>query len=132
MVRISDLALAPYWRLLGIETAKGRDGEVILRVVVEDKLLQFYGKVHGGVIATLLDAAAAVAINLELEPDRGAHTVEMKINYLRPVEKGILYARGELIHMGRTLSVGKAEVWDDQGRSIAYGTGTFYLVDVKK
>lgn len=131
MVQIKDLAQAPFWRLLGIELIENQDGEIMLKVPVEGKLLQFYGKVHGGVIATLVDAAAAVAINRELGPDRGAHTVEMKINYLRPVENGILYARGEVIHMGRTLAVGKADIRDDRDRQIAYGTGTFYLVGVE-
>ncbi|GBF33949.1 hypothetical protein DCCM_3060 [Desulfocucumis palustris] len=130
MVRINDLAGGAFWRLLGMEAEQDDNGETVLKIPVEDKLLQFYGKVHGGVIASLIDAASAVAINLKLGPDRGANTVEMKINYLRPVEKGILYARGEVIHLGRTLAVGKADVWDDQGRQIAHGTGTFYLISL--
>lgn len=132
MVRINDLAGGAFWKLLGIETLEEDEGGVLLKVPVEDKLLQFYGKVHGGVIAALVDAASAVAINLRLGPERGANTVEMKINYLRPAEKGILYAKGEVIHLGRTLAVGKAEVWDQQKRQIAYGTGTFYLIDINK
>ncbi len=132
MVRINDLAGGAFWRLLGIEAMEDDNGEIVLKVPVEDKLLQFYGKVHGGVIATLIDIAAAVAINLKLGPDRGINTVEMKINYLRPADKGVLYARGEVVHLGQTLALGKAVVWDDQGRQIAFGTGTFYLLNIKK
>lgn len=132
MVRINDLAEGPFWRLLGIETEAGDDGEITLKVPVEEKLLQFYGKVHGGVTATLIDAASAVALNQRLGPDRGATTVEMKINYLHPVEEGTLYARGEVVHLGRTLAVANATVRDGQGRKIALGTATFYLIDMKK
>ncbi|MFZ5634389.1 MAG: PaaI family thioesterase [Bacillota bacterium] len=132
MVRVSDLAVAPFWKLLGIEAEEGDDGEPVLRVAVEEKLLQYYGKVHGGVLATLVDAATAVAINRKIGPDRGAATVEMKINYLKPVEEGTLYARGEVVHLGRTLAVGSAWVRDHRGQMLAYGTGTFFLSDVKK
>jgi len=132
LVRIRDLAGGAFWQLLGIETMENDDGEVVLTVTVTEKLLQFYGKVHGGVIATLVDVAAAVALNQQLGADRGASTVEMKVNYLRPVEKGTLYAKGEAINLGRTLAVGNASVWDDQNRKIAYGIATYYVYDMKK
>lgn len=132
MVRVSDLARAPFWDLLGIEPVAGDDGAITLRVEVDEKLLQFYGKVHGGVMASLVDAASAVAVNQKLGPDRGATTVEMKINYLHPVERGTLHARGEVVHMGRTLAVANAVVLDGQGTKITYGTATFYLIDMKR
>lgn len=132
MVRINELAISPLWNLLGIEAVYGDDGEVTLKLPVTPKLLQFYGKVHGGVIATLIDAAASVAINLKLPPDRGATTVDININYLRPVEKGILYAKGQVISLGNKLLVGSADVLDDQGCHIAHGTGTYYKVSVNK
>ncbi len=130
MVRINDLAEGPFWKLLGIEAVTGDDGEVTLQIPVQERLLQYYGKVHGGVMAALVDAASAVAVNLKLGPGRGATTVEMKINYLNPVEGGVLYARGEVVHLGRTLAVAGASVWDDRDRKIAHGTATFYLIDV--
>lgn len=131
MVQIRDLAGGAFWQLLGIELMDNKNGGVILKIPVEEKLLQFYGKVHGGVVATLVDAAAAVALNEQLGPDRGASTAEMKLNYLRSIEKGILYAKGEVIHLGRTLAVGNASVWDDHDRKIAYGTATFFVYEMK-
>lgn len=134
MVIISDLAKgATVWRLLGIELVNDEDdGKFILRLPVEEKLLQYYGKVHGGVIATLFDAAAGIALNQEIGPERGASTVEFKLNYLRSVEGGTLYARGEVVHLGQTLAVVNARVWDEQGRKVAFGMGTFYLYNLKE
>jgi len=132
MVKISDLAAGPIWHLLGIEPVDGEDGEVILRAPVVESMLQVYGKVHGGVLATLVDASSAVAVNQVLGAARGASTLEMKINYLRPVDKGMLYAKGEVVHLGRTMAVTNATVWDDQGRKIAYGTATFIIFDYEK
>lgn len=132
MVLISDLAKGAYWRLLGIEPVYGEDGGVILQLPVEDKLLQYYGKVHGGVVATLVDAAAAVALNQKLGRERGATTVEMKVNYLRAVEKGMLYAEGRVVHLGRTLAVTNARVWDDREREVAFGVATFYIIEMDK
>lgn len=130
MVNIYDLARgASFWKLLGIELVDNGK-EVMLRLPVKDELLQFYGKVHGGVMATLIDAAGGVALNQNLPPEKGAATVEMKVNYLRSVEKGTLYAKGEVVHLGRTLAVVNANVWNEQGQKVAYGVGTYYLHEI--
>jgi acyl-CoA thioesterase len=132
MVTVSELAGgATVWRLLGIELVNDDEGSYILRLPVEEKLLQYYGKVHGGVIATLFDAAAGIALNQEIDPEKGASTVEFKLNYLCSVEGGILYAKGKVVHLGQTLAVVKARVWDHQGRKVAFGMGTFYLYNLK-
>jgi uncharacterized protein (TIGR00369 family) len=84
------------------------------------------GRVQGGAVATLADAAVTAAIQT-VEPSTGRFIpVELKLNYLRPLASDGREARayGRLIHGGRRTAVASAEVVDADGRTIAVTTGS--------
>jgi uncharacterized protein (TIGR00369 family) len=58
----------------------------------------------------------------------GLTTVEIKVNYLAPVQKGRLKAEGRCIKIGKTLALGEALVRDDEGKLIAHGTSTMMVL----
>lgn len=127
MVQIVKLAAGSYWQHMGMKAVEGSDGKIRVVLEITDDLLQIYGNVHGGVFAGLLDSAIAVALNQKLDENEGASTVEMKLNYLRSVNKGILYAEGEVIQKGKKIIVGKGEIKDGTGQLVAFGTATFMV-----
>jgi len=127
VVRIRDLESGPYWHHIGMKTVTGNDGKTGVSLEVTEDLKQFYGNVHGGVMASLLDSAIAVAVNQELGSGQGAVTVEMKLNYLRPVNQGRLIAQGTVVQKGSKIIVGQGEIRDDAGRLAAFGTATFMI-----
>jgi len=129
MVRIADLESGPYWKLVNMTTETAPDGEILAVLKVTDELLQVYGNVHGGVIAALMDSCIAIALNQQLGPSKGATTVEMKLNYLRPVNKGILKGQGRVIQAGRRILVGQGEIRDEEDNLVAIGTATFVIID---
>ena len=96
MVQITDLETGNYWKHMGMTTVPAADGKIQVVMKVTENLKQFYGNVHGGVIAGLLDTCIAVAQNQQLDPGQGASTVEMKLNYLRPINDGTLRAEGKV------------------------------------
>jgi len=128
MVQIGDLANGPYWKLIGMNVVDCSDGKMGVEIEVTEDLLQVYGNVHGGVIASILDSVIAVAINQQLAPGEGAVTVEMKLNYLRPVNKGRIRGIGTVIQKGRKIIVGQGEIMDDAGKTVAIGTATFMVI----
>ena len=130
MVRIADLESGPYWKHVNMTTETSPDGSIQVIVKITDELLQFYGNIHGGVIAGLMDSCIAVALNQQLDPRKGASTVEMKLNYLRPANKGFLRGQGQVIQMGRKIVVGQGEIRDEEGRLVAIGTATFAITDL--
>ncbi len=132
MVQISDLESGNYWKHIGMTTIEGIDGKIQIAMEINEKLKQFYGNVHGGVIAGLLDSSIAVAVNQQLASGEGASTVEMKINYLRPANGGTLRAEGKVIQKGRKLIVGQGEVKDDAGNMVAFGTATFMITQLTR
>lgn len=98
---------------------------------IAEPVLQVYGKVHGGAVAGLVDSAIAVAVNSVLGPEKGASTVEMKINFLRPASSGILRARGEVLSQGKLLIMGEGRAWDEEGKLVAVAIATFRTFEMK-
>lgn len=103
------------------------DGNVGVVMELSSNLMQFYRTIHGGAIAGLLDACIATAVNHQISDQEGAATMEMKINYLRPVSEGRLWGKGKIIHKGRKIVVGQGEIKDDTGQIVAFGTATFMI-----
>ncbi len=128
VVKLANLEVNPYWKHLGIKPVSGSDGKIIGVVLdVTKDLKQIYGTVHGGVLASLVDSAMAVAIHQQLAADEGCATVEMKLNYFRPVSEGRLMAEGKVIQKGSKIVVGQCEIRNDKGHLVAFGTGTFMI-----
>jgi uncharacterized protein (TIGR00369 family) len=119
----------PYFQLLSIEMESFHWGESHLEVAVQEKHLQPYGIVHGGVCASLVDAAAFWAVYTQTEADVGLTTVEIKVNYLAPVSQGRLFARGKSIKTGSRICLGEATVEDADGLLLAHGTSTMMVLD---
>jgi acyl-CoA thioesterase len=113
-----------------MKTVSGVDGKTRVVMKLTEDLKQFYGNIHGGVIASLMDSAIAVAVNQQLDPGEGASTVEIKVNYLRSISSGQLWGEGKVIQKGKQIIVGQGEIKDDAGRMVAFGTATFMVVQV--
>jgi uncharacterized protein (TIGR00369 family) len=123
---------SPYFALLSMEIRSLDWGESHMEVRVQEKHLQPYGMVHGGVCASLVDAAAFWAVYPQTAEDIGLTTVEIKLNYLAPVSGGHLVARGKSIRVGKTICLGEASVEDDKGNLVAHGTSTMMVLDSLK
>jgi uncharacterized protein (TIGR00369 family) len=118
----------PYFLLLSMEIKDLQWGTCLLEVELGEKHLQPFGKVHGGAIASVVDAAAFWAVLPQVEKGMGLTTVEMKLNYLAPAEKGKLVAQGRSIKMGRSLALGETYVRNGEGVLVAHGTATMMVV----
>ena len=86
---------APYYRLLQLTLERIDTGFARFRMPFRSELTQVYGLVHGGAIASLADTAVAFALMTLVQPGERVTTVEFKINYLRPVSKGEMFARNK-------------------------------------
>ena len=102
---------------------------VTMRCKLRDNLMNGTGVLHGGVAAALADVAVAVAIHRRFGGTRPITTVELKINYFRPVSEGTLYARASLLRVGGTLCVGRVDLTDDQERAIGVAIATYIFLN---
>ena len=132
MVRVADLESGNFWKHIGMTTVVGVDGITRIQLTVNENLKQFYGNLHGGVTAALIDSAIAVAVNQQLDPGEGASTVEIKINYLSSISEGTLWGEGKIIKKGRNIVVAQGEIKNDAGKILAIGTATFMVYQMAR
>ena len=116
-------------RLLGIELDSVEPGRARLSVEVTESLRQLAGVMHGGAIATLIDTAVAMAIVGVSAPNSRFTTVELKVNYLRPLKEGRVVAEARLIQDGRRIVVADCDVFDPEGKLAAKGLLTYIRLD---
>lgn len=82
------------------------------------------GTVQGGILCVLADAAMGTAYGSELREGESLTTLELKINFLRPVRRGKLTAVAEVIKRGQTVGLVECTITDDQGRLVARASCT--------
>ena len=117
-----------YFSLLAMEIKDLQWGTSLLEIKLGEKHLQPFGFVHGGAIASIMDAAAFWAVFPQVENGMGLTTVEIKVNFLAPAQKGRLVAKGRCIRLGKTLALGDTEIRNDEGGLVAHGTATMMVV----
>ena len=119
---------SPYFSLLSMEIKNLDWGTSLLEIQLAEKHLQPFGFVHGGVIASIVDAATFWAVFPQVENEMGLTTVEIKVNYLAPAKEGKLVAEGRCVKKGKTLALGEAYIRNGEGNLIAHGTTTMMVV----
>ncbi len=120
---------SPYFKLLSMTIVDAGLGFSLLEIDLDRKHLQPFGFVHGGVFASIIDAACFWSLFHEIEdPNAGATTVDLKLNYLAPAASGKLIAKGRRIKLGRTLGYAEATVSDEDGKLLAHGTSTLMIL----
>jgi len=113
--------------LIGLRVVETTDDGVIVEIDLAAQHMNTDAVAHGGVTATLVDAAVGIALQHH-RPDERTTTVEMKVNYLRPADQGLLRAQSHIVKSGRTLIVGTVDVTDVHGRHVAVGLLTYMVV----
>jgi len=119
---------SPYFSLISMKIKELEWGTSVLEVELEEKHLQPFGYVHGGALASVIDAATFWAVFPQVKDNMGLTTVEIKANFLAPVQKGKLVVKGRCIKIGRSLALGEAYVNGAEGNLIAHGTATMMIV----
>ena len=118
----------PYFQLQSMQLKDLAPGRSRVEIDLAHKHMQPFGLVHGGVFASLVDAAGFWACYTLAEDGVGMTTVELKLNYLAPAREGKLIGLGENIKVGRNLALGQARVESADGQLLAHGTTTLMIL----
>jgi uncharacterized protein (TIGR00369 family) len=111
---------------LRLEIGEVQDRTSHVRMTVEEIHHNYVGKLHGGVVSTLIDIAIARAIREAVGPDDVIATVTLNLVFIQAVSEGVLDARGRVTFKGSRLAHGEAEVYAGD-QLIARGMGTWYV-----
>lgn len=112
---------------MGIRFLGEVDGAQVLQLDLEPKHMSRANRAHGGVLFTLLDSALGRAVLQHLPAGRGCATVEIKVNYFRPVQTGRITAKGWMRELTKSLGYAEGEVLNEEGKTLAKASGTFFL-----
>ena len=121
---------APIAELMGFEPVEAEDGRVVFACVPGEQHYNPIGTVHGGLAATLLDSAMGCAVHSTLPEGRGYTTLELKVNFTRPIaaDTGRILCEGTILHRGTRVATAEGRVFaESDGRLLAHGTTTCLL-----
>ena len=121
----------PFWTLLDMDLVDVKKGWARVRLPFSEKLKHAYGAAHGAAVFAPADSAVAMALQGMVEKDEVFTTVEMKINYIRPFDKGEIIAEAKITHRGGNLALGDVEVRDGEGSLIAKALTTYIIMKGK-
>ncbi|HEY7171885.1 MAG TPA: PaaI family thioesterase [Vicinamibacterales bacterium] len=114
----------PIFKLLGAKLVRIDEGRAHVELEVDERLANPMGTLHGGVLCDIADAAMGMAYASTLEEGESFTTLELKINFLRPVWRARLTADGAIVQRGRTAGMAECTIADERGRLIAKATST--------
>jgi len=129
---ITESGSGPYLRLLGIEIVEADEGRALLRMPWSDPLDTFRINhvMHGGAIASLIDAAASMALRTLHRPQdppwRITSTSDLNVTYLNAATSDVT-AEARVLRAGRTIAFFQVDVKDTSGALVAVGRATMYI-----
>jgi uncharacterized protein (TIGR00369 family) len=119
-----DLPVPPIAKLLGFTMTALSPGRATIELDADERLANPVGTMHGGVLCDITDAAMGLAYASELERGETFTTIELKINFLKPVWRQHLRAEGRMVKRGRTVGLVECDVFDEKGSLVARATST--------
>ena len=115
---------APIGKLLGLMITSSGTGRATVDFEASGRYANPMGTLHGGVLCDLADAAMGVAYRSTLAEGETFTTIELKINFLRPVWNAKLRAQAKVIQAGKSVALIECDIFDEQRRLVARASST--------
>ena len=124
-----ELPPPPIMATLGFTDFRPEPGRVVVEMPVAEFHYNPLGGVHGGVISTLVDSALGCAVHSRLPAGVGYTSLEIKVNFVRPVTLavGTVRCEGTVLSLGRRAATAEARVTSASGKLLAHATTTCML-----
>ncbi len=121
-----ELPRPPISALMDFGLTELDEGRAVFTVEPAEYHYNPIGVVHGGLAATLLDSAMGCAVQSMLPAGAGYTTLEIKVNYVRPMttETGRVRCEAKVIHVGGRTATAEGRILDEEGKLYAHGTTT--------
>ena len=126
-----ELPPPPMVALLGMRLVEVDMGRVVFAAVPAETFYNGLGMTHGGFAATMLDSALGCAINTTMPAGRSFTTLELKVNFTRPLrrEVGEVRCTASVVHVGSRIATSEGRIVDIHGKIYAHGTTTCIVVE---
>jgi len=125
-----EYGMVPIGDHLGFRLVEAEKGRAVLLGTPDERSYNLLENVHGGWTAAILDTAMALSTLSTLDEKHGFTTLDIRINYLRPITiaTGEVRAEGRVIQGGRRIAYCEARLEDAAGKLLAHGTGSCLII----
>jgi uncharacterized protein (TIGR00369 family) len=125
-IRRGELPPPPIMTLMNMGMVSAEQGRVVFSVEPAEYHYNPIGTVHGGMACTICDSALGCAVHSTLPAGVGYTTLELKVNFVRPITTatGRLLCEGKIIHSGSRVATAEARLTDERGKLYAHATTT--------
>ncbi len=119
-----DAPPPPIAQLIGFGVSEAESGRVVVTFEAGEKHANPMGTLHGGVLCDVADAAMGMAYASTLSEGETFTTIELKINFMKPVWNARLRAIGQVVKKGGTIGLVECDVLDEAGKLVAKASST--------
>ena len=118
----------PFNTHLGIEVIKVHSDGLTIALNLRDEFRNVAQVLHGGVTASMADAAVGLALVRHFAGTLMVSTIELKVNYFRPVWGKKVTARARLVRIGKQICVGSVDIHDDKNKHAGVALVTYMVL----
>jgi uncharacterized protein (TIGR00369 family) len=119
----------PVAQLIGLELVEVDAAHAVFRLRAEQRHTNPMGTIHGGVLCDLADAAMGCAFATTMAAGQTYTTLELAINFLKPVWAGTLTATGRVVKRTRKVGLTEADIVDEKGSLVARAKSTCLILE---
>lgn len=125
-IKNGEFSPPPMLVLMNATPLEIEEGRVIFEAEPQEYHYNPLGSIHGGFAATMLDTAMGCAVHTTLPAGVRYTTLEIKINYVRPLtgETGVVFCEGKTIHVGGKVATAEGKITGKNGILYAHGITT--------
>jgi uncharacterized protein (TIGR00369 family) len=130
-IMAGELPPPPIALLMGMQPVDVSEGRAVFAAEPGERHYNPIGLVHGGLAATLLDSTMGCAVQTTLPAGVGYTTLELKVNFTRPITRdtGRVLCRAEIVHRGGRVATAEGRVVAEAtGKLLAHGTTTCLIL----
>ncbi|MFY9805283.1 MAG: PaaI family thioesterase [Candidatus Acidiferrales bacterium] len=131
MIR-GEIQPPPIAQLVGFALTQIQKGEAVVEFEANNKHANPMGTLHGGILCDVADAAMGIAFASTLADNESFTTLELKINFLRPVWNEKLRAVGKVVSRGKTVGMVECEITNSKGAPVARSSSTCMVLSGEK
>jgi uncharacterized protein (TIGR00369 family) len=124
----SGKSFMPFATLLGFRVKSVELGQAVIEIEMTEHHVNPSGTMHGGVFCAIADTAMGVAFATMLEEGEALATLELKINYLKPLWNGKILALGKVVKKGRTTALVECDILDENKQLVARASSTYMAI----
>jgi uncharacterized protein (TIGR00369 family) len=125
-VAAGETPMPPMAALMNMQIESVEKGCVVFGATPGEEHYNPHGTVHGGFSATLFDTALGCAVHSLLEKGYGYTTLELHVNFVRPItqESGRLRCEAAVLFGGKRVATAGAKLVDANGKLLGHATTT--------